>query len=664
MAARDKIKELLRIGACTDAKHDFKDLKGEFINVLLRGLPAGDDPKFSSLKEEDLLINLNKIFRGDETTPIKNLIEEIKKNNNNLGIDFNGYMEKNTYTISMLKKGTNLNVQNMIDNASLSTRDFSSFFGTNTINFLIDAASVGIMDLISTLKGEPININLIINRESLNDPAKKISEFDNKRTNKSAVKAQVLYDRNPYSVDYPHISNRLSYENYLYSAFDYELEPILIEQAGPKGAIKSTLKTVYIRKGKDLIDTVNNPKESNEIGIAWEKIKSQYKDYPLKASSRFQGKRSGDWLQTLSCMDISREYGNPLTGKINPLHEKIILVTHDRVLLWYSLIMGINVLYTTKDASRGDDAHSSKYLIYFKNTNEREYIVERIKGHRLNENGKVELEVKWEGYKESENTWEPLTQIANVDVVKKYMEENNLNIPSPVKKAAASKPPSKASIVKKYALKIFSGNLQSGGQKTPPRSTRKRRISNNNNNNNNNNITNKNVKITKDNKKFLIYNYLKEFESWIKDIDFESNPDSTYYETHASALNGYFEQCKTFDDYLYVIYTYMPERSFLARQIALHSFDIDSANEDFFERSFLATLHLNDTVHPIHGKDTILDWIATQIKILPSIEKSNNNKRAIKRANKTTQKRRLTASNTNNSMNNTNLRAINTSLMV
>lgn len=104
----------------------------------------------------------------------------------------------------------------------------------------------------------------------------------------------------------------------------------------------------------------------------------------------------------------------------------------------------------------------------------------------------------------------------------------------------------------------------------------------------------------------------------------------------------------------------MPERSFLARQIALHSFDIDSANEDFFERSFPATLHLNDTVHPIHGKDTILDWIATQIKILPSIEKPNNNKHAIKRANKITQKRRLTAPN----INNTNLRAINPGPMI
>jgi len=57
----------------------------------------------------------------------------------------------------------------------------------------------------------------------------------------------------------------------------------------------------------------------------------------------YQVKRSGDWLQALSCLDTEREYNNTKVDLKN-----ITLITFDRILLIYSLFLGINVLYTAK----------------------------------------------------------------------------------------------------------------------------------------------------------------------------------------------------------------------------------------------------------------------------------------------------------------------------
>jgi hypothetical protein len=76
----------------------------------------------------------------------------------------------------------------------------------------------------------------------------------------------------------------------------------------------------------------------------------------LLASVLFQAKRSGDWLQALSCLDLNRSYSVPLNGKM-------ILVTHDRILLWYALFMGIHVAFTCLRTGEefddnSDDVHS------------------------------------------------------------------------------------------------------------------------------------------------------------------------------------------------------------------------------------------------------------------------------------------------------------------
>jgi hypothetical protein len=830
MAARNKIKALLRVGAFTDAKHDFdigKNIqKKEFIPILLEGLPEvseNEEPLFPSLNEPDLLKNLHKYFEGDRT-PIQNLMKNIGSTHKG-SISIKGYKEENEYAVSILKHKGNINVQHMIDlkNGNLTTAEFKEFFGSeNTVNFMIDAMSFKFMELISTLKGPKININLIINRESLNDPATKITEFIKPH---SGVVGNILYDRSANAVVYPHITNKTGYENFFYSKFDFILGPLLLEQSGPKGIVKSSLRNVEIRNplNKQLVTTIENPKEFNTINAVWNFVESIFKDNSLKASAAFQAKRSGDWLQTLSSIDTSRIYASPSNGKIHKIDGEIILVTHDRVLLWYSLIMGINVVFTTKESEIAEgDKRSKKYMVYFKNKRGREYNVASIKGHKYI-GSTLHLNVVWEGYEDLGDWWQEAKTLSHIELVKEYMNtippatatvnssnmnqnsdsknsditriegylssnkyneiktymenyivwqkaefdkiikgidgedyvaamksfvylysqsiynltstlaefqeavtnfnnnkslETAKNIDSlkvhiegfkeeyPTQEAVAyradvdiidpnillselsvaqkgqilafvntvkggireefvetfqqfienlhtklgdtkaihiymsalhvvdeqssiidilapaivepvSGPFSITQMLKDASYLLFFANTeQSGGHK------RARNNNNLNNMKNANNTNTRNLKksrihlLKQNTKLFILANYLNELQTLISEIDFETDPDTEYYETFVSHLNGLFRKYKTIDEQLYIVYEYIPMRSYLGRLLALHSLNIDSADEDVFARYFPPFIPSDYLPRPILGKVNILDWCKHLIKMV------------------------------------------------
>jgi hypothetical protein len=56
---------------------------------------------------------------------------------------------------------------------------------------------------------------------------------------------------------------------------------------------------------------------------------------------------------------------------------------------------------------------------------EEEYQVERIMGHwRMGRGNKLQYLVKWVGYPDSDNTWEPVTQIHALDLIKHYQQQH------------------------------------------------------------------------------------------------------------------------------------------------------------------------------------------------------------------------------------------------
>lgn len=79
-------------------------------------------------------------------------------------------------------------------------------------------------------------------------------------------------------------------------------------------------------------------------------------------------KRMGDWCQALSLLDVDRVYtlskgdGEPKETTLRALHvdTEIGVVTNDRILLAFCILLGLNVFYTT--------AMDIAKLVYFKNT--------------------------------------------------------------------------------------------------------------------------------------------------------------------------------------------------------------------------------------------------------------------------------------------------------
>jgi hypothetical protein len=60
---------------------------------------------------------------------------------------------------------------------------------------------------------------------------------------------------------------------------------------------------------------------------------------------------------------------------------------------------------------------------------EEEYQVERIMGHwKTGQGKKLQYLVKWMGYPDSDNTWEPVEQIHAPNLIKSYQKQHQLSI--------------------------------------------------------------------------------------------------------------------------------------------------------------------------------------------------------------------------------------------
>lgn len=166
--------------------------------------------------------------------------------------------------------------------------------------------------------------------------------------------------------------------------------PLWSVPTDPKSNVYSSLKIVLNRISDDeveaniaIVDEKGDTLRSFQIGDL--SNSSNVKNATLYALAVFldQGlvpeafvytliKRMGDWCQALSLLDLDRIY-DVLDASKSPTDESITLrdmlvdteigiVTNDRILLAFSILLGLNVFFTT--------AMDTARLIYFKNNND------------------------------------------------------------------------------------------------------------------------------------------------------------------------------------------------------------------------------------------------------------------------------------------------------
>ncbi|NBP66091.1 MAG: hypothetical protein EBU66_15695 [Bacteroidetes bacterium] len=348
--------ELLH-GACADSIHDFGISKDKntkkgtpTLGDVLKTLPGNHAVINKNIRDENTLLNIIlKIKEGDK--PIEMLVKELVDSKFTKTLEVTG-LTNNTYTIKLLHDSTGkYNIRNI--RKTIKTDEYKAFFnisGSDPLNMLIDAQTVTINELFGHAVAGPsgkIYVNNILNREVVNDPAPKTYDMKVFKNDGQAV-YKIKYDKDPRIITYSSFetSNNELNRNKFFSTLDLCISPLDTTTANSLPKVNLDI----IDKNKKIVHQTNDPHKTNNVAtcIAYiKKLLGTTGDKHVKCSAFFQCKRSGDWLQALSCFDVGRQYSD---GKIQ---GKITLVTHDRILLWYALFMGINVIFTGSIAGTG-----------------------------------------------------------------------------------------------------------------------------------------------------------------------------------------------------------------------------------------------------------------------------------------------------------------------
>ena len=360
------IKTELLHGACADSIHDFGISKQKAtksgiptLGDVLKTLPGNHTDINNNVRDEDKLLNtLLKNKPGDK--PVETLVNNLVRTNFTKTLEVNG-LTNNTYTIKLLHDSTGkYNIRNI--RRTITTDEYKAFLnisGSDPLNMLIDAQTVTINELFGHAAAGPsgkISVNNILNREVVNDPAPKTYDMKVFKNDGQAV-YKIKYDEDPRIITYSSFdsSNNELNRNKFFSTLDLCISPLDSTTANSLPKVKLDI----IDNNKNIVHQTNDPHKTNNIAtcIAYiMKLLGTTGDKHVKCSAFFQCKRSGDWLQALSCFDVGRQYSDGI------IQGKITLVTHDRILLWYALFMGINVIFTGSIAGIGEAAfQESKY---------------------------------------------------------------------------------------------------------------------------------------------------------------------------------------------------------------------------------------------------------------------------------------------------------------
>lgn len=282
----------------------------------------------------------------------------------------------------------------------------------NNSAFVVDFAAISLPDFL-TAPGAPgselVNLYFITNPETENDAAGKTSptsacyfmEANN------GIKIHSLQQTNSATGDssYRWLNDKTAYGQF-FTKYNFTLSDLIEVYDGKRLKLKTRL-TITNDLDLNLKEDIDDSGNASNITFVKESIFKRIKNLFSKkqklpaenffVNSKFQHKRSGDWLQVLSCVNLKeRAYKEFVVDKNTPpiafdpsIITDVYFVTHDRIALGFALYLGLNAIYT--------HAATSTYYV-FQNTKNLGTPEERSERERANNekiqanNAKIEAE--------------------------------------------------------------------------------------------------------------------------------------------------------------------------------------------------------------------------------------------------------------------------------
>lgn len=295
-------------------------------------------------------------------------------------------------TVVNAKPGTMIDAGTFIHKCGIKTG--SNPKSPSNIGLIVDCVSVSLKEMLEVgdRRDDPLNkvrVYLITAPETENDPGGKTNvdhacfKKDNKgvyfkpatpfnpTTAEIDPKTKLLKPKstkNLLSYHYGYTHGDHSPYNQFFTKYDFELSELQQKNFGLFNQITTrlTIRDLTVsQKLKTSVEPVvipdsgnaNNKKDLAKIFESILKLFSVFtksKKEPsdsnkLKFNSVFQQKRSGDWLQALlACLVVngSRQFCDYSDQSKAINFDEIYLCTHDRILLAFALMLGLNVIFT------------------------------------------------------------------------------------------------------------------------------------------------------------------------------------------------------------------------------------------------------------------------------------------------------------------------------
>jgi len=341
--------------AISDASHDFNDSRagGALFNSIWNyykdvGIPHKGVLNDRILSEYESLDKLIPFLKGGKTHAEEFIDRFLKDGSQENVTIISGEADYTIKSVKTSSKEKGAKEHNWLISSEY-LYDWLNAHKQSAIAFLIDTSKGKFYDLLTKDKinteGTPQKIAYLINnREGINDGAGKMSISEDAS---SVVSIKEINDNDTSHILYPIMDmtriDQLTYRELFCSKYGITLSNI--DRTHGKEAItlgiidKGAYKPITILKGDKEDNHPNTvPTLANKIRNLVTNIIKGNLDSKIIFQKYLQQKRSGDWLQVLSCLDTIRY---PI-----PQDTRIIFVTIDILALVYALTVGVDVLFT------------------------------------------------------------------------------------------------------------------------------------------------------------------------------------------------------------------------------------------------------------------------------------------------------------------------------